>query len=225
MIKNFAIALDGPAGAGKSSVAKSIAHDLGIIYLDTGSMYRTVALKAISVGIDTKDAKSLEKLMETININITHVNEEQRIFLDDVDVSDKIRTPEISMGASNVAVVPAVRLKMVELQREIAKKEKVIMDGRDIGTYVLPDADLKIYLTATVEERARRRFLEMKEKGMGTPPIEEVMADIAARDYNDSNREFAPLRRADDAIEIDSTEMSLAEVIAKINSLLKDVSR
>jgi len=223
MAKNFAIALDGPAGAGKSSVAKTIAHDLGIIYLDTGSMYRTVALKAIGVGIDTKDADRLGELMKSIQIDITHVNGEQRIFLDGVDVSDKIRTPQISMGASNVAVVPEVRIKMVELQRQIAKKEKVIMDGRDIGTYVLPDANLKIYLNATVEERAKRRFLEMKEKGMETPPIEEVMADIAARDHNDTTREFAPLRKAEDAIEIDSTSMNLEQVIARVRELLKQV--
>jgi len=225
MNRNFAIALDGPAGAGKSSVAKRIAHDLDIVYLDTGSMYRTVALKAIRVGIDTKDADRLSALMQSIQIDITHVNGEQRIFLDGVDVSDEIRTPEISLGASNVAVVPAVRIKMVELQRAIAKKEKVIMDGRDIGTYVLPDADLKIYLTASVEERARRRFMEMKEKGMETPPLEEIMADIAYRDHNDSSRDFAPLRRADDAIEIDSTSMTLDEVVAKINLLLEGVAQ
>ncbi len=225
MIRNFAIALDGPAGAGKSSVAKRIAHDLGIVYLDTGSMYRTVALKAIRVGIDTMDADGLTELMQSIRIDITHVNGEQRIFLDGADVSDQIRTPEISLGASHVAVVPAVRVKMVEIQREIAKKEKVIMDGRDIGTYVLPDANLKIYLTASVEERAKRRFLEMKEKGMETPPIEEIMADIAFRDHNDSTREFAPLRKADDAVEIDSTSMSLDDVVDKINLLLEGVAK
>ena len=225
MIRNFAIALDGPAGAGKSSVAKRIAHDLGIAYLDTGSMYRTVALKAIRVGIDTKDADGLSELMQSIRIDITHVNGEQRIFLDAEDVSDLIRTPEISLGASHVAVVPAVRVKMVEIQREIAKKEKVIMDGRDIGTYVLPDANLKIYLTASVEERAKRRFLEMQEKGMETPPIEEIMADIAFRDHNDSTREFAPLRKADDAVEIDSTSMSLDDVVNKINQLLEGVAK
>ncbi|MEI6131744.1 MAG: (d)CMP kinase [Bacillota bacterium] len=224
MQKNFAIALDGPAGAGKSSVAKRIAHDLSIVYLDTGSMYRSVALFATSVGVDTQDADGLSKLMSAIRIEITHVNGEQRIFLDGVDVSDKIRTPEISLGASHVAVVPAVRIKMVEIQREIASKQKVIMDGRDIGTYVLPDADLKIYLTASVEERAQRRFDEMKEKGMQTPPIEEIMADIAFRDHNDSTREFAPLRKADDAIEIDSTKMTLDEVVAEINRLLRGLS-
>lgn len=215
---NIKIAIDGPAGAGKSTIAKGVARKLDIIYLDTGAMYRTVALKAISSGINTKDAAGLSELVKDINIHITHNGTEQRIFLDGRDVSDEIRTPEVSVGASNVAVVPEVRLKMVELQRKIAEKCSVVMDGRDIGTYVLPDAQFKFFLTATVDERAKRRFEELLSKGINSSTLEEVKSDMEYRDRNDSTRAFAPLAKAKDAIEIDTTSMTIKEVTDKILS-------
>jgi cytidylate kinase len=212
------IAIDGPAGAGKSTIAKGVAKKLDIIYLDTGAMYRTVALKAINSGVDTRDAVGLSEMVKDINIHITHNGTEQRIFLDGRDVSDEIRTPQVSVGASNVAVVPEVRLKMVELQRKIAEKSSVVMDGRDIGTYVLPDAQYKFFLTATVDERAKRRYEELVSKGIKNSTFEEVRSDMEYRDKNDSTRAFAPLTKAIDAVEIDTTSMTIKEVTDKILS-------
>lgn len=215
------IAIDGPAGAGKSTIAKYISRTLGIIYLDTGAMYRTVALKALRAGVDTKDAEKLAELVSSIDIKITHTGSEQRIFLDGSDVSGDIRTPEVSIGASDVAVVPAVRLKMVELQREIAQNNDVVMDGRDIGTYVLPRAGYKFYLTASLEERAKRRYRELQEKGASGISYDGVRKDIEYRDKNDSTRAFAPLSKAEDAVEIDTSDMAIHEVSEKILSYIK----
>lgn len=221
-LKKINIAIDGPAGAGKSTMAKAVAKDLGILYLDTGSMYRTVALKAIRKGIDTKDSNKIAQLVKDIDIEIRYENGHQRIFLDKEDVSDLIRTKDVSIGASNVAVVPEVRISMVEIQRKIAEKNSVVMDGRDIGTYVLPKANLKIYLTASVEERAKRRYDEMKEKGiLDGMTLEEIKKDVEYRDYNDTNRDFAPLCRADDAQLVDTTEFNLEESIKIILELVK----
>lgn len=207
------IAIDGPAGAGKSTVAKAVAKELNIIYLDTGAMYRAVALKALQSGLDTKDEEGLESLVKDIDIRIKHVGNEQRIYLDGKDVTGDIRTSEVSIGASNVAVIPAVRIKLVELQRKIAQDNDVVMDGRDIGTYVLPDAKHKFFLTASIEERAKRRYDEMIGKGMLDVTIEQIEKDIAFRDKNDSSRAFAPLSKASDAIEIDTTNLSAQEVV------------
>lgn len=212
----ISIAIDGPAGAGKSTIAKIVSKSLGIVYLDTGAMYRAVALKAIREDIDTLDSERLARLVNSINIKITYLGNEQKIFLDDEDVSHKIRTPEVSIGASNVATIPEVRIKMVELQRAIATENSVVMDGRDIGTYVLPKADLKIFLTAYLEERAKRRYKEQLEKGAKGLTLEEVRRDIEYRDKNDSSRAFAPLSKAKDAIEIDTTSMTIDEVAQKI---------
>jgi cytidylate kinase len=209
------IAIDGPAGAGKSTIAKKVASKLGFIYLDTGAMYRTVALKAINSGIDTKSQKDLAVIMQNINITISHADSTQRIFLDGIDVSEAIRTAEVSVGASNVAVFQEVRLKLVDLQRKIAADKDVVMDGRDIGSYVLPDADLKIFLTASAEERAKRRFDELIQKGQNVN-IDEVKADMIFRDNNDSSRAFAPLVKVVDSIEVDSTFMTIDEVVEKI---------
>ena len=214
------IAIDGPAGAGKSTVAKNISGALGIIYLDTGAMYRAVALKAIRSGMDTKNADGLAELVKDIDIRIEYTGMEQRIFLDGADVSGLIRTPEVSIGASNVAVVPAVRIKLVELQRNIANSSNVVMDGRDIGTYVLPRAKYKFYLTASLEERARRRYDEMLAKGTDAT-FEEVMNDISFRDRNDSSRAFAPLSKAKDAVEINTTGIDPQEVTNMILSYIK----
>ncbi len=212
------IAIDGPAGAGKSSISKAVAKKLGIIYVDTGAMYRACALYAIKNGIPINEENLKDKL-DDIKIELKYTDDGQRIFLGGVDVSEEIRKPEVSIGASNIATIPVVRLKLVDMQREIASHNSVIMDGRDIGTYVLPNADVKIYLTASVEERARRRVLEMKEKGMEAD-FEEVKRDIAYRDKNDSEREFAPLRQAEDAVLLDTTELSFESVIEKVLELV-----
>ncbi|RCX19968.1 cytidylate kinase [Anaerobacterium chartisolvens] len=223
-MKKVNIAIDGPAGAGKSTIARTVSETLGFIYLDTGAMYRAVALKAIRQGINTRDLNALSELVKNIDVRIFYAANEQRVLLDNEDVTCEIRTPEISIAASDVAAVPEVRIKMVELQRDIAKANDVVMDGRDIGSYVLPDADVKIYLTATVEARALRRFNEQADKGIKAASIEEVMKDIEYRDRNDSTREFAPLVKAGDAVEIDTTHMSVREVVNKIISLIKEQS-
>lgn len=209
------IAIDGPAGAGKSTIAKKVSAKLGFIYLDTGAMYRTVALKAIKSGIDTKSQTELAKMMENINITISHENDTQKIFLDNIDVSEAIRTADVSVGASNVAVFQEVRLKLVDLQRKIAADKDVVMDGRDIGSYVLPNANLKIFLTASIDERAKRRFDEQVQKGQNVN-FEDIKADMIYRDNNDSSRAFAPLVKVADAIEIDSTSLTIDEVVDRI---------
>jgi cytidylate kinase len=212
----FSIAIDGPAGSGKSTISKILAKKLGLIYLDTGAMYRTVALKAIREGIDTMNRDAVANMVRDINMEVVFQNGEQRMYLDGEDVTPYIRSMEVTKGSSDVAVVPEVRLKLVEKQREIAKRHGVVMDGRDIGTYVLPDAKFKFFLTATPEERARRRYLELLGKGNNNVTIEEILVDINYRDKNDSSRKFAPLAKADDAIEIDTTFLSIYEVANKI---------
>ena len=221
-MKNVSVAIDGPAGAGKSTISKVVAKKLGLIYVDTGAMYRAVALYAIQNAMDTKNVDgALEASLDKISIDIAYQDGEQHIYLNGEDVSGLIRTPEVSMGASNVATLPCVRLKLVELQREIAKKQSVIMDGRDIGTYVLPDADIKIFLTASVEARAKRRHKELIEKGTSVS-YEEVLLDMQKRDLNDSTRAFAPLKQADDAVLIDTTEYDFDASVNKILSHIKE---
>ncbi len=215
----FKVAIDGPAGAGKSTIAKAAAQQLKFVYIDTGAMYRAVALYAILKGADTK-SDAVDALLPDIEIKIAHENDMQRIYLCGEDVSDQIRTPEVSVGASDVAVRPAVRLKLVELQRQLAKTVDVIMDGRDIGTYVLPDAEVKIFLVASVEERARRRHKELLEKGT-VCSMEEVLKDLQYRDANDSNRAFAPLRQAEDAVLLDTTDYTFDESVEKVISIIK----
>ncbi|WP_024834337.1 (d)CMP kinase [Ruminiclostridium josui] len=209
------IAIDGPAGAGKSTIAKKVSAELGFIYLDTGAMYRAVALKAIESGVDTKAREDLIKIIDNINIAITHDDNIQKIFLDGRDVSEDIRTGEVSAGAANVAAIKEVRLKMVELQRKIASDKDVVMDGRDIGSYVLPQANLKIFLTADIEERAKRRYEELVLKGQQVN-LDDVREDIRNRDNNDMSRAFAPLKKVPDALEIDSTSMTIDEVAERI---------
>ena len=206
------IAIDGPAGAGKSTISKEVAKKLGIIYIDTGAMYRAIGLAAVRSGIDTKDAEGVKSVLDKVDITISHSDGTQQIFLNGENVSEEIRLPEISVAASNVAVIPEVRLKLVELQRSLAERCDVIMDGRDIGTYVLPNAELKIFLTASVDERARRRYKELIEKGVKTD-FDEVKADMEYRDKNDSGRDFAPLRAADDSITLDNTDITAQEAV------------
>ena len=203
------IAVDGPAGAGKSTVSKIVASKLGYTYIDTGAMYRAVALKS------SRSTEDLADIVEDINIEL---DDRARVFLDGADVTKEIRTPEISKLASDVSKFPFVRKKLTELQRKMATRGSVIMDGRDIGTQVLPNADLKIFLTASLEERARRRFEELQAKGQ-TADLIAVKKEIALRDKQDSEREFAPLKKAVDAILIDSTNLTIDEVAGKILTL------
>lgn len=203
------IAVDGPAGAGKSTVSKIVAAKLGYTYIDTGAMYRAVALKSVRSGED------LKKIVADISIEL---DDKARVFLDGQEVTKEIRTPEMSKLASDVSKLEFVRKKLTELQRQMAQRGAVIMDGRDIGTQVLPNADLKIFLTASLNERARRRFEELKAKGQAVT-FDAVKTEIALRDKQDSEREFAPLKQAEDAVLIDSTEMQIEEVVEKILSL------
>ncbi|MCG8502218.1 MAG: (d)CMP kinase [Firmicutes bacterium] len=209
------IAIDGPAGAGKSTISKAIAETLDFIYIDTGAMYRTVALKAITNHIDTKDAQAVCSVLDDLNITIRYDKNGQVIFLNGKDVTKEIRTPDVSIGASDVAVIPEVRLKLVQLQRELASDNNVVMDGRDVGTYVLPDADIKIFLTASVDDRAKRRYEEMLEKGCEYS-FNEIKKDIEYRDQNDRNRAFAPLKIAEDAVVLDTSGNELHESIEMI---------
>jgi cytidylate kinase len=219
-LKNIAVAIDGPAGAGKSSVSKAVAKKLGFVYVDTGAMYRASALYAIKNGIQINE-KDLTPVLDDINIDIEYKDDRQIILLNGEDVSERIRESDVSMGASAIAVIPEVRLKLVELQRELADKRSVIMDGRDIGTYVLPRAELKIYLTASIDERARRRYAELVQKGSECN-FDEVREDIKKRDFNDMNREFAPLKTAEDAVLVDSSDMTFDEVIETILKLIEE---
>lgn len=217
----LAIAIDGPAGAGKSTIAKNIAKQRNFLYLDTGAMYRTCALKAIRNGISCKDESAVTEMLKETDITISFDESGQQIFLDKENVTALIRTPEVSTGASDISAIPSVRLQMVDIQRKIAECNDVIMDGRDIGTFVLPNATVKIFLTASVDERAQRRVKEFHQKGETGISFEDVKKEIQYRDYNDSHREFAPLKKAEDAVEIDTTSKSIDEVVEEINAIIE----
>ncbi|MBQ4289001.1 MAG: (d)CMP kinase [Clostridia bacterium] len=206
------IAIDGPAGAGKSTVAKALSERLNINYMDTGAMYRTVALGMIRKGVDLSDREQILSVLDDLHIEVVYENRVQKVLLNGEDVSGSIRTPEVSMGASTVAVVPEVRIKLVELQRETAERFDIVMDGRDIGTYVLPDAKVKFYITASSRERARRRARDLDAQGIAYD-LDELEKEIIKRDEQDMNREFAPLKVAEDAIYLDTSNMSIEEVI------------
>lgn len=213
------IAIDGPAGAGKSTVAKGIAKKLGYIYVDTGALYRAIGVYALRNGTNTKDADGVTELLKDINVELKFVDGTQKVFLCGEDVSEAIRTPEASMAASNVSAIPSVRAFLLDLQRDIASKNNCLMDGRDIGTVVLPNAQIKIFMTADVEERARRRFVELQEKGINDT-FEQVLSEMKERDYQDSNRPIAPLKPAEDSIIFDSTGNTLEESVEKLSSLI-----
>lgn len=216
------IAIDGPAGAGKSTIAKLVAKEKGYIYVDTGAMYRSIALYMLrnNINIDNEDA--LKNACMDIKIQISYENDTQQVYLNDENVSIEIRQEQVGNMASKVAAKPVVREKLLQLQRDLAASNNVVMDGRDIGTFVLPDANLKIYLTASVVARAGRRYKELVEKG-NNPDLEKIKADIEQRDFQDMNREIAPLKQAEDAIYLDSSDMDINQVIDyilnKINTL------
>ncbi len=217
----IAVAIDGPAGAGKSTIARRAAKEIGFIYVDTGALYRTIGLFMLEHGIDTQNEQAVCEQLEHVRVSHTFQNGEQRVILGDKDVSDKIRTAEVSMAASVVSAIPKVREYLFDLQKNIAATNNVIMDGRDIGTVVLPDAKIKIFLTASPEERAKRRCNEMLAKGMKAE-YDEVLADIKTRDYNDSHRAIAPLVPAKDAILVDTTDIDLEQSIAKLTQIIKE---
>ena len=207
----FNIAIDGPAGAGKSSIAKAVSKELGIIYVDTGALYRAVGLNALRNKIDTKDVNLVTKSLEGISVDLRFVDGEQRVFLGEEDVSVDIRLPEASMAASDVSAIPSVRQFLFDLQRKIANENNCLMDGRDIGTVVLPNAELKVFLTASPKARAKRRYDELIAKGNNVD-FDDVLEDLNKRDYQDTHREIAPLKPAEDSVIIDTTDMSFYEV-------------
>lgn len=220
MSRSYNIAIDGPAGAGKSTVAKRIARELNYIYVDTGAMYRAMALYLIHNQVDSRDQAAIAEACRYADISIEYQDGEQVVLLNGENVNAYLRTEEVGNMASVSSAVPEVRLKLVELQRRLAAKADVVMDGRDISTYVLPDADVKIYLTASSRTRAERRFLELKEKG-GNRSLDEIEQDIVERDRRDMSREFAPLRQAEDAVLVDSSDMTADEVVERIISLCR----
>ena len=210
-MKPISIAIDGPSGAGKSTIARKTAEKFGFLYVDTGAIYRTVGLAAFRRGIASKDSASVVAMLPELHIELRHGDDgAQRMFLDGEDVSDAIRVPEISIYASDVSAIPEVRAYLMEMQRSFARTQNVIMDGRDIGTVVLPNAQVKVFLTASPEVRAKRRMLELEQRG--TPqPFEQILSDIRQRDFDDSHRAIAPLRKAEDAVELDTTELDFAQ--------------
>lgn len=208
----ISIALDGPAGAGKSTIAKALAKKLGFIYVDTGALYRATALKFISLGYDTSLKCDIDEILKNTEVDIKFVNNEQCVFLDRENVNGKIRTSEVSMMASAVSAKPQVRAFLLNMQRKLAKENNVLMDGRDIGTVVLPDATVKFFVTASAEERARRRVKDLERLGE-KPDFNAVLNDINTRDYNDSHRAIAPLKAADDAVIYDTTGETLEESV------------
>lgn len=214
------VAIDGPAGAGKSTIAKAAAKALGYIYVDTGALYRTVALGAMRAGVLESD-DGIAALLPNLHVELKFVDGSQHVYLNGEDVSDLIRTPEISMGASKVSAVPAVRAFLLDLQRDLAKKNNVIMDGRDIATVVLPNAQVKIFLSATPECRARRRYKELVEKGQ-TVTYEDVLADVNRRDYQDSHREIAPLKPSADSIMADTSDLDLQQSTDLIINIIRE---
>ena len=216
----YSIAIDGPAGAGKSTIAKKVSRELGFTYIDTGAMFRAMAIYFVDNGIDNKDADMIGEACKSVTIELAYEDGAQQVILNGTNVTSRLRDEAVGNMASTVAVYPAVRSKLLELQRNIAEKMDVVMDGRDIGTCVLPDATCKIYLTASVETRAKRRYLELKEKGEN-PDLSKIEKDIEARDYQDMNRETAPLKQAEDAILVDSSDMTIEDVCAAIISAYK----
>lgn len=223
LTKIINIAIDGPAGAGKSTIADIVAKRLSILHVDTGAMYRAVAYDALRKGCDVTSDDAMKLVMDNIELGQEYVDGVQKVYLNGEDITYAIRTPEVSIGASNVAKLSLVREKLTLIQRDMAKKKSVIMDGRDIGSFVLPKADLKIFLTASVDERTKRRYNDLLKKGIKDVTIEDVKRDIIARDDNDANRKISPLKMAHDAVLLDSTGMSIQDVVDRIIDLVIDI--
>jgi len=217
----IAIAIDGPAGAGKSTIAKRVAAQIGFIYVDTGALYRAIGYYALSKGADCQNPEEIGALLPSVTVELAFVDGVQRVILNGQDVSDSIRTPEVSMAASDVSAIPAVRTFLFDLQQDMARKQNVIMDGRDIGTVVLPHAQIKIFLTASPEERANRRYAELIEKGQ-TVNYDDILSDIIKRDYNDSHREIAPLKPAPDSVTVDTTGFALEQSVKALSDLINE---
>ena len=217
------VAIDGPGGAGKSTMARALSRACGLHYVDTGAIYRTVGLAALRAGLDPSDCEGVPALLEELDVQVRYEGEEQHMLLNGEDVTAFLRTPEISAAASAVSALPEVRAFLLQTQRDLAAKGGVVMDGRDIGTVVLPEAELKVFLTASPEERARRRFLELREKGIDQP-YEEVLREMNERDLRDSTRAVAPLRPAEDAVLLDSSELSPQQVLERLVALFREKS-
>ena len=216
------IAIDGPSGAGKSTVSKAVAKTLGYIYIDTGAMYRTLAYKAINLGIDiSSEPDRAVAMLDNTTLDIRHAEDGQHMFVDGEDVTAHIRTPKVSMGASAISAIPHVRTRLLDMQRSFALSNNCIMDGRDIGTVVLPDAKVKIFLTASIEARAKRRYDELIQKGEDTT-FADVLADMTKRDADDTNRACAPLAAAPDAVIVDSGDISFEQTVDKIIDIIKN---
>lgn len=218
-MKHFSIAIDGPAGSGKSTIAKIISKTLGVIYVDTGALYRAITLYYIRHNINLTDTNTIISKLDLIEVSLKYIDAKQYVFLNGEDVSDKIRTVEVSNAVSDVAKIPEVRAKLVSIQRNLAAHNSIVMDGRDIGTNVLPNATLKIFLIANIDERVKRRSMDFLNAGE-TIDIEQIKADMIKRDYQDSHREVSPLKKANDAIEIDTTSLTIDDVCEKILSYL-----
>nr|WP_294493534.1 (d)CMP kinase [uncultured Mediterraneibacter sp.] len=211
----YNVAIDGPAGAGKSTIAKLVAKEKGYIYVDTGAMYRGLAIHFLDKGVDPENSADIARACQDADVSIRYEDGAQQIYLNGKNVTDRLRTEDVGNMASKTSAIPAVREKLLELQRSLAREGDVIMDGRDIGTHILPDADVKIYLTASVETRAKRRYEELKEKGANCD-LNQIAQDIKERDERDMTREIAPLKKAKDAILIDSSDMTIPEVVSAI---------
>ena len=218
--KHMAVAIDGPAGAGKSTIARAVAAQMGYIYVDTGALYRAVGLYGLRKGADTSSAEEMLPLLAEIKVELTYRDGEQRVLLNGEDVSEAIRLGEASMAASNVSAIQGVRDFLFDLQKDMARTHDVVMDGRDIGTVVLPDAQVKIFLTATSEERASRRYKALLEKGQQVD-YQQLLAEVKQRDYNDSHRAAAPLRQADDAVLLDTTGLDRQQVVDRVLALVE----
>lgn len=219
----LSVAIDGPSGAGKSTISRILARELGFVYVDTGALYRAVGYYMLGHGIDPKEAEAVAAALAELRVELVYENGEQQVRVNGEVPGDRLRTPEVSMAASAVSAIPAVRQFLLDTQRRIAETENVIMDGRDIGTVVLPQAGLKIFLTASAEDRARRRYAELREKGMDVT-FDAVLADMQKRDYDDSHRAAAPLRPAPDARLVDTTGNTLEQSVAVLKALVREVS-
>ncbi|MBE6851614.1 MAG: (d)CMP kinase [Ruminococcus sp.] len=219
-MKTINIAIDGPGGAGKSSISRTVANELGFIHVDTGAMYRAIGLYAIRN--DCLEPEKLTEELEKVHVELKFIGGVQRVLLGGEDVSDYIRSPEVTMAASAVSAIGAVRAHLLDLQKKIASENNVIMDGRDIGAVILPHADLKIFLTASAEERASRRYLELRERP-DCPPYEKILEDIVQRDYNDSHRAIAPLQKAEDAVLLDTSNMGFNEVVEHVTAMIREI--